>query len=329
MSYYTLEKIAKKLGVSSSTVSRVINNKNNVSPKTKAKVEEALMKYEYIPNLNARGLKGSTKLIGVIFPNIMNPYFTEVIMGIEKMLRPQGYTVLYLNTNDSLEDEEKCIRDLLSIRVQGIIMISNLSPEKSKLFEVIQKNIYVVSIENYIEFADNINIDNEIGTKKALEYLYKKGHRKIGYCSKNLGYSSWKKRYDTYVEFTKEKGIFNEKYIYIGENFLEKVDKDNLPTAIFTTNDLNALEVYKWCEEQKLKIPEDISVIGFDGLNVGKVLKPKLTTIAQPILDMGEIAAECLLKRINKINKENYKRILITPNFEEGESVFNITKIKE
>lgn len=326
MSFYTIEKIAKKIGVSPSSISRVINNKDNVSKETRIKIEEALIKYNYIPNLNARRLKGDSKLIGVVFPDITNPYFTEVILGIESILRKYGFITFYLNTNDSLQEEEECIYKLLSVRVQGVILISNLSDESNKMIETAKNNTTIVSIENEIKDIDNIIIDNEKGVERALNIFYEKGHRKIGFCSRNLKYSSWEKRYNTYMKFVSEKNILNKEYIYIDENFIKKIDKNNLPTAIFTTTDVNALEIYKWCEKNGIKIYKDLSVIGFDGIEIGNILQPKLTTIVQPAFELGKIAAETLVERIEKKEKLYLKKIFVEPKLKEGNSVRNIKK---
>ena len=325
MSYKTLNEIAEKLQLSPSTVSRVINGKSNVSEKTRKKVELALKEYNYVPNLIARSLKTSSKFIGVIFPDIKNPYFTEVISGIEEILREKEYTILYLNTNNSLEQEESGILKILSVRVEGIIFLSSFCSEESQAIKIAKKNMYLASVENYIDGIDNITVDNVKGTKIALDYLYKNGHSKIAYCTKNLNYSSWKIRYGVYRDFMMEKNSsINEDHIYIGENFTELIDKNNLPTAIFTNNDMNALEIYEWCQENGIRIPEDISLVGFDDIFISKLLSPRLTTIAQPAYEIGKMAAKNLIERLESKTKNNIKKIFIEPILKERDSVLNL-----
>lgn len=328
MAYEKIEEIAKRLALSPSTISRVINGKNNVSEKTRDKVLEALKESKYVPNLIARSLKTTTKFIGAIFPDMKNPYFIEVISGIERVLKNRGYTVLYLNTNNSIEEEEKSIIELLSVRVQGIILLSSLSVKGSKVIELAKENTYLTSVENCIEGVDSICIDNQVGTRQAIEYLLSMGHKKIGYCSKTLSYNSWNARYEAYRKILEENGIpVVSDYIYIGENFTELLDKNNLPSAIYANTDLNAVEIYEWCQKNNIKIGEELSIIGFDNINFSKILTPKLTTIAQPAYSIGETVAENLLLRIERKSKENIKQILIEPNLKIRDSVKKINSV--
>lgn len=325
MAYETIEELAGKLNLSPSTISRVINGKNNVSEKTRKKVTEALASSKYVPNMIARGLKTSTNFIGIIFPDIRNPYFTEVILGIESVLKKRGYTIVHLNTNNNLEEEEKAIIQLLSVRVKGIILLSNLSNRNSEILEMAKENAYLTSVENYIEGIDNICVDNEYGTRLAMEYLYSRGHKKIGYCSKNLNYSSWNIRYKIYKDFLSEKDLkYYPEYVYIGDDFSKFFEKKNLPSAIFTNNDVNAIEVYEWCQKNGIRVPEDLSIIGFDNISFSKILSPKLTTIAQPAYEIGATVAENLLLRIEKENKESVKKIFIEPTLQSRDSVQEI-----
>lgn len=325
MSYKTLSEISKHLLLSPSTISRVINGKTNVSTKTRERVERALEEYDYVPNVIARSLKTSTKFIGVIFPDIRNPYFTEVILGIESILKEKGYTILYLNTNNRKEEEEKRILELLSVRAEGIILLSNFCNEESKAIQIAKKNTYLASVENYIEGIDNITVDNIKGTQTALNYLYEKGHTKIGYCGNDLSYSSWQLRYQTYETFMKEKNIYsNGQHIYIGQDFTDLLDINNLPTAIFTNNDMNALKIYKWCQNNGVKIPEQLSVIGFDDISFAKILSPKLTTIAQPAYEIGQIVSRNMFERIENKTKKGTKKIFINPIIKKRESVLDL-----
>lgn len=326
----TIKDIAKYAGVSVTTVSRVINNTGYIANETREKVLTTIKKYNYTPNLIARGLKTATKFIGVISHDIKNPYFSYVIYGIEKRLREDNYTMFHLNSDNEIKMEEKNIEVLLSTRVEGIILLSSLCKSGNSFIEKAKNSTQLVSIEGGLYGIDSVNTDNLQGTTNGIKFLIDNGHVNIGICSSSLDVSSWQIRYDTYKSILQEKGIYNEEYDFIGKDFLSKLEnkyrEKRLPTAIFALHDNNALLLYNFCYDKGLRIPEDISIIGFDDLPVSKLIYPRLTTIAQPFEEIGIAAADLLLNKIKNKNMKGVQNIIISTELMVRDSVENIKR---
>jgi DNA-binding LacI/PurR family transcriptional regulator len=312
----TIKDIAKSTGVSKTTISRVINGTGYVSQETKEKVLAAIKEYNYIPNLIARGLKTSNKFVGVISYDITNPYFTYVIYGIEKRLREDDYTMFHLNSDNDIKMEERNIDELLATRVEGIILLSSLCKPENEFIEKAKKSTRIVSVEGRIDGVDSINTDNVQGTSSAINYLIENGHKNIGICSTNLEVNSWKIRYDTYKSILQEKGIYKEDYDFIGKDFLSQLKaahkEKRLPTSIFALHDNNALLIYNFCYDNDIRIPEDLSIVGFDDLPVSKLVYPRLTTVAQPFEEIGVTAAELLLNKIKNKDRKSTQNVIIS-----------------
>jgi DNA-binding LacI/PurR family transcriptional regulator len=312
----TIKDIAKSTGVSKTTISRVINGTGYVSQETKEKVLAAIKEYNYIPNLIARGLKTSNKFVGVISYDITNPYFTYVIYGIEKRLREDDYTMFHLNSDNDIKMEERNIDELLATRVEGIILLSSLCKPENAFIEKAKKSTRIVSVEGRIDGVDSINTDNVQGTYSAINYLIENGHKNIGICSTNLEVNSWKIRYDTYKSILQEKGIYKENYDFIGKDFLNQLKaahkQKRLPTSIFALHDNNALLIYNFCYDNDIRIPEDLSIVGFDDLPVSKLVYPRLTTVAQPFEEIGVTAAELLLNKIKNKDRKSTQNVIIS-----------------
>ncbi|NGP46142.1 LacI family transcriptional regulator [Bacillaceae bacterium SIJ1] len=323
----TVNDVAKKAGVSRTTVSRVVTGSGPVSEKTRKKVTEALESMGYIPNLIARGLKTTTQFIGVISHDLRNPYFIEVMAGIEKVLRSAGRTMVHVNSNDDLDLEERNLFQLLSTQVEGVLLLSNLAQEGNPMIEMAKKQVPMVVVEGHIQGVPAVNTDNELGTNLALNHLWEKGHRHIGYCSLNNDIYAWRSRFEAYQSFMEARQAYNEKHVFIGNDFISQMEVSyhdgTLPQALFAMNDSNALTVYQWCKEKGLSIPDDLSIVGFDNLPVSSIVNPELTTIAQPVLDIGELAATTLLELLEGKNSdgEQDQVIKISPILQERSSV--------
>lgn len=325
---FTIKDIAKLTGVSVTTVSRVVNNTGYISAKTREKVLLSIKEHNYTPNLIARGLKTSNKFIGVISHDITNPYFSYVIYGIEKRLRKDDYTMFHLNSNNQIKMEEKNIEVLLSTRVEGIILLSSLCRSENVFIEKAKQSTQLVTIEGRLDGVDSVNTDNYQGTSNAIEFLIANGHKNIGICSSSLDVSSWKIRYETYKSILQENKIYNEEYDFIGKDFINQLQKKfkekRLPTAIFALHDNNALLLYNFCYDNGLRIPEDISIIGFDDLPVSKLIYPRLTTISQPFEEIGIAATELLLNKLNNKNMKSVQSVIISTKLSVRDSVQNI-----
>ncbi|TDQ42165.1 LacI family DNA-binding transcriptional regulator [Aureibacillus halotolerans] len=329
----TVNDVAKEAGVSRTTVSRVVTGSGPVSENTKRRVHQALESLGYIPNLIARGLKTSTQFIGVISHDMRNPYFIEVMAGIESVLRQAGRTMVHVNSNDDLALEERNIYQLLSTRVEGMLLLSNLAQEGHPMIETAKKQVPIVVVEGSIQGVPAVNTDNAKGTRLALEHLWELGHRDIGYCSLNNDIYAWRSRFKAYCEFMEEQHAYNEDYVFIGEDYIDQLSYyhhvKQLPSALFAMNDSNALNVYSWCRDKQIRIPEDLSIVGFDDLPVSSIIDPPLTTVSQPVKEIGELAAHTLLAVLNAGQEKPQKNVHIVPELKVRGSVKRLNEHNE
>jgi LacI family transcriptional regulator len=324
MKHVTIKDVAKLAGVGIATASRALNNKGEISSHTKKKVLEAAKKLGYIPNSLARSLiSGKTKKIGVVITTILNPFYAAVVSGIESFLSSKGYTIALYNSNEIPKKEKESIITLREQRVDGLI-IAPVEFESETVKYLIDNNIEFVLVGRRTK-EDNVNFvicdDFEVG-KIATEYLISKGHKRI------LFINSWKSssaifRLEGYKKALSEAGLrINNNLIYSldPERKLEEIledafSKKRKPTAIFCFCDSIAIEVMKILKKMKIKIPDDIALIGCDNLDFTDLLEPPLTTIDISMYEMGLKASEILLERLTKERKEPihviFKPILI------------------
>ncbi|MGG5315269.1 LacI family DNA-binding transcriptional regulator [Enterococcus sp. AZ072] len=305
-----LTDVAKKAGVSPTTVSRVINNYGSLSQKTIDKVQAAMEELNYQPNSLARSLQGkNTQLIGVIFPTVSNPFFGELVDKLETTLFEQGYKTILCNSANNKEKERAYINMLAANRVDGIIAgAHNLG---IKEYENI--GLPIVSFDRYLsESIPIIGSDNFRGGYLATENLYLRGCRKIGILTGSLKSSSpTNGRLEGYEQFLQKKKLDSRIFAIDSrassmalktleiKRILEKEDLDSL----FCTDDLTAILVYNICQEMQISIPEDMKLIGYDGTKFVQNYFPQLSTIAQPISDFADLLVDLLIQRINNPEK--------------------------
>ncbi len=334
----TMEDVAKKAGVSIMTVSRVINGiKGKVSEKTRQKVLQIVKELNYYPNSVGRALHGSKlKTIGVVSPLVTagivleNPFYYELMMGIEDTCTEKGFDVM-ISTRKRLKHSDY-LRNYYERKVDGVIIIA---PDIHTIdFDTIEKdNVPVILIgERTTHNISYVDADNENGGFIAVEYLYNKGHRKIGILTGNQLMRNSIDRLNGFVKAMKHfnleirnEWILNGNFTYNDGIECAKtlLKQKELPTAVFCSNDLSALGFLNEIKKHGVRIPEDISIIGFDNIYASQYSTPPLTTIKQPIIEMGRAAAELLLTKIN--NKDLISQGRIFPvNIVERESVKRI-----
>lgn len=317
----TMNDIAKATGVSQPTISRILNGNINVNPEKKIKVLEYIEKVGYRPNLVAKSLKNnSSYLIGICVPDLSNPYFIEVIETLENIGRKNNYSLIIHNSQKNPVLEWECIMDFVDRQVDGIAFVpcSNLNLNKA-----IDTKIPLVVLTQIRKEIDSVGVNHISGGIIAAKHLLSLGHQNIGFIGGNI------KEDEKFIGFQKElqnSGIeFSmDNYLHISEfsnstkekdkviyNFLKERVK-NLPTAIFAGNDVIAYETIKILDDLGLKVPEDVSVIGFDDTIIAKALK--ITSIKQPTEDISSIAFEILMNKIkNKEEKMEVEQIELSP----------------
>jgi len=301
----TIKDVAKLANVSKATVSRVINNKGNVSPKVIERVREAIKQLEYVPSGVARSLiNKTTGLIGLLIPDIVNPFFPALARGVEDAAHQYGYTVVLCNSDNDIQTEERYIEKMQQQSVDGMILVTaNWLPISNRLSRM---QFPIVICDRYKKdmLMDSVTVDNFLAGFEATEYLIHKGHKDIVYISTSDSIDSIWQREKGYKAAMKKHSLnINVQYgsLSIESGFLvtEQLLRSHIPSAIFTANDLVALGAMKAIQQKGLRIPEDIAILGCDDIMFASISSPTLSTIQQPAYQMGVKAMELLVQKIN------------------------------
>lgn len=321
----TINDVAKKAGVSITTVSHVINDTRFVSKELREKVNQAIIDVGYYPNQLARGLRsGVTATIGLMIPDNSNPFFAEISKIIETVGFENGYSVILCNSSGDLKKEAAYIETLMSHQIDGIILIS-VNSTLENLNKIKERNIpFVVVDRDFPQYdGDTVLVNNELGGYLATKHLIDLGHQKIACIegSSNLNPSS--DRFKGYLRALEESNIpFNEQYLVRGDfeyqsgeaAFEELCSLKVRPTAIFACNDMMAIGALRRAKSLKVHIPEDISLVGFDNISFASAVSPSLTTISQPIQELSRQAVSILINKIqNRDDVQPAKKILLDP----------------
>ena len=312
----TITEIAKELGVSPSTVSRALNNHPAISNKTRDAIVKLALKLDYQPNLLALNLlRKKTNTIGVIVPEITSYFFSSVISGIQDLLHPMGVNMIIGQSNESYEEEKSIVQTFASIRVDGFL----ISPSsKTKNFDHLKKitnnNIPLVIFDRDCDGieVDKVFVDEYRGAFQAVEYLIQTGCKKIAHIAGQQTLSTARYRLKAYKDALKKYNLpINDEYIVKSKGFFPKhgikptkrlLSLPNPPDAIFTINDGVAIGAMYVVKDSGIKIPEEISIIGFDDDPHSSYFKPSLSTVWQPTYEMGMLSARLLINRINSSN---------------------------
>ncbi len=305
----SISDVARESGVSIFTVSAVVNNKSHVGKILRERVEAAIRKLNYRPNLIARSLiKQKTQTIGMIVPDIVNPFFPMVVRGAEDAAQKQGYNLLLCNSDDSLAKEETAIELLLSKRVDGILLTKaagELSPSLSQMIREV--NIpFVLVMRTYPELTkDAVVSDDYQGAYEAVCHLARSGRRRIGLISGPLKISNAKERWRGFRDALEEKNLpYEPELVVEGDYRIESGFRaghallSHRPDGIYVANHLMTIGLLKAVDEMGLRCPEDFGLVSFDDYPWLGVFRPRLTTVELPKHQLGSEAAELLIRRI-------------------------------
>ena len=330
----TIKDIAREAGVSVTTVSRVLNNKADVSDKTREKVLKIIDRLNYNPNSIARGLvMNKTYTIGLIVPDISNAFFAEIAKAIEDELREYGYSVIFCNTDNDKDREKESIDLLRSKQVDGLIGAFS-HDSKDEVLALGKAGFPIVQIDRLVDDSQIpfVIIDNILSGYEATEYLIKKGHRRIAHITGALDTNTGIRRAEGYRKALQEYGIEIDEELVMEGDFSQEsgylamkeiLERNKDLTAVFAGNDMMALGAYRAIYAAGLKIPEDISIIGHDDFTLASLVSPALTTMQQPIYKIGKVAASLLIDIIKgKKNKEGL--IVVNTSLIERSSVKTI-----
>lgn len=317
----TINDVAKMAGVSITTVSRVLNNNYPVKEETRQKINDAIEKLNYKPNIAARSLiTKKTFMIGVLVPGITNLFFPTIVEAIEQTVKKYGYSISLCNTGGDFESEKVLIDEMISRQLDGIIAIDpTIENLDSGYFDEISKTtpLIVVNGSPQNSKCNFICYDEKSGTKEAFKYLIELGHKKIAFLRGHRSFS-YDLKEKIYKDVIKKEGLSYEKVIDAGMgNSIEVVERvrallmelfsqPDIPTAIFACNDLMALGSINACSNAGLKIPEDMSIIGFDNTLLSQITSPSITSVDQNMAEVGRMSAERIVDMIDK-EKVEYK----------------------
>jgi len=314
----TIKDLARELKLSPSTVSRALRDHPDISPKTKKRVVSLAGKLDYHPDSIAQSLQTKkTKTIGVIVPEIKQPFFAAAINGIEELAYAAGYTIIVCQSNETADREVLVTRSLGSHRVAGLLVSLSRNTKNLDHFKLLQRRgvpiVFFDRVSNDIE-ASKVVVDDYKGAFDVVEHLITSGYKRIAHLAgpKNLSISKF--RLKGYMDALQQGNLpFNDSMVVYGGlddtdgivGFQKLLNLESLPDAIFAVNDPVATGAFVMIKEHGMKIPDDIALAGFSNTYMTSLLDPPLTTVEQPSYEIGKTAAQLLMEQINS-NDENF-----------------------
>jgi len=328
----TMKDVARIAGVSTSTVSHVVNNTRFVSDEIRERILKVVADLHYSPSALARSLKiNQTRTLGMIVTTSNNPFFAEVVAGVERICYQRGYTLVLCNTEGDPVRLSHSLEVLLQKRIDGLLLMC--TEARSASADVFERHpvvpIVVMDWGPLHATADRIQDNSALGGYLATQHLIEQGHRKIGLITGPLDKLPAQSRQDGYQQALDEAGIpFRQEYVVVGDfeftggisGMHQLLALPEPPSAVFAGNDVSAVGVYQALYRAGLNVPQDISVVGYDDIELAQYLTPPLTTIHQPQEDLCRQAVDTLLDRIQGADDEP-RIISLEPTLIQRESV--------
>ncbi len=310
-----IKDIAREAGVSTATVSHVINKTKYVSDETRARVEAAIKKFDYHPNAHAQSLAlGRSKMIGLLVSDISNPFFPEIVKSIEAAVFASGYSLILLNTNYETDRAVEYIQRLIQMKVAGIILMtaefdeSFIKEAKRKRTSIVFHDLGIVG-----EKMSNVKLDYAVGIDEAVRHLVALGHRRIAHIagaheiySAVVREKAFRHSMKQHLPDEGEPKVFEGDFRFEGGRSAAKrmLAEKNLPTAVVVANDLMALGAMQELKSAGLNVPRDISIVGFDDIAFAALAEPALTTVCSPRTEIGQRAVEALLLTVDRPHQQ-------------------------
>ena len=306
----SIKEVAQEAGVSTATVSHVINNTRFVSDEVRLRVNQAIERSRYYPNAHARSLaSGKSKIIGLVISDIANPFFPDLVKAIEEAAFERGYDTVLSNTNYDTERTSHYVQRFIERQVAGVaVMTSEMS--KALIDELAHRKVPVVFLDvgtTGLQMS-NLQIDYEAGIEQAILHLVALGHRRIAYISGKIDIRSSRRRLEAFKRTIKQLFPDSPELIYYGNFKIEggrraaheifTTQKSDLPTAVVAANDLTAIGAISEFEAAGLNVPRDVSIVGFDDIDFAALTKPALTTVSLPRDELGRRAVEMLINAL-------------------------------
>jgi len=320
----TLKNLAARAGVHPSTISRVVNNDPllRVSAETRARIEALLQETGYRPDVVARSLKlRQTFVLAMVIPDITNPLFANIFLGIEDTASERGYSVLLANTGGTPDRELAHLRTVQARRVDGVILASAVLHDPSVGW-LREQNIPHVLVNRYSDDRDLfVGADDFGGARTATAHLISLGHRRIAHLAGGPGISTAVERLRGYLTAMRRAGIEPDEELIVEGGYLEETGRAAMerllalprpPTAVFAVNDMAAIGAHGALLERGLRIPRDVALVGYNDVPLASRLVPALTTLRVPIKDFGRISAGMLIERI-QTGRTSRQRVILQP----------------
>lgn len=324
-----LKDIAEKVNVSVSTVSRVLNDKGRVSNTIRTKILETAREMDYRPNEMAQSLKTKkTSIIGVIVPDITNIFYARLLKGIEELVRNRGYSVIFCNSDENLENEQMYYRLLKSKNVCGMIIATAGTNDIYDDANILDPIVFVDNMPTLSRDFDSVAIDNIRAANELTQHLINKGYRSIATITGPLDETTAVERLQGYKDCLRKNGYqYEESNVFVGDYryrggyrcMMRILKGESKPTAILAQNNLLAFGAMVAMRENNIKVPDDIAIACFDAVDETNLIYPQLTCIVQPIENIGATAVQMIIDKIENRRMKNIKNILDF-QFSEGES---------
>jgi LacI family transcriptional regulator len=319
----TLRDVARKAGVSAMTVSRVVNGAGGVHPDTQRRVEDVILELGYVPNRLARGLiSQESKTIGLIVPDVVNPFFAPIVRGAETTARKASYRVLLCNSEGDLRLEREYIEDLVAHQVEGLLLAPVSDGSRAALLPLLRSGFPIVLLDRWLPEVDCdlVFSDSIAGARRLVEHLIRVGHRRIAHFTDSDDVSTGRDRLEGY-----RLGLEAARIPYCDELIFptttdrmggyraaqQMLTLDPLPTAIFAVNNMTAVGAMQALRESGIGVPEDMGLVCFDDIEHLAVLSPFLTVVDQPAATFGSLGAQLLFERISGKAGARSRRIVL------------------
>ncbi len=315
----TIKEVAKRAGVSVTTVSRVLNGNGaeHMRPETEARVLAAIEDLDYVPVRVAQRLrKQKTQVIAILLPDISNPFFSLLARGVGSVAFEKGYSTLICDSNHSVEKESRYLDILLAEQVEGIVFIPVGQPNMEKVNRLIRRGIKIVVADRRVKGLPGVEADNRGGSRELTKYVLSLGHRKIAYIAGPKEVSTAQERLAGFQEAMREAnlkpiGVWYGNFTYeSGYQQAQSILRSHKVDAIMAANDLMAIGAIRALQDHRMKVPEDVGVTGFDNIPLASLTRPTLTTVRIPAYEMGTYSAEVLLSPyVTEETEQNMRKV--------------------
>lgn len=319
----TIKDVAALAGVSFTTVSHVLNNTRPVSAQARARVLAAVDEIGYLPSAVARSLRRSeTKIVGVLVPNVRNPFFAELVVGVEEWCRQAGYSVFLCNSDNDPKHQQAYLRTLLEKRIDGLLLSS--AGDTETLADTFRHaRVPVVTVDRLVPGAraDRVSVNNQLGAFEAVKHLLDLGHRRIG-CVSGPGefevtqerVAGWRQALSAFGLEARTDWLVESDFSTAGGYQAVKALLTRQPelSAVFAANDMMAMGALRAAAELGLAVPGQLSLVGFDAIELGGFVYPALTSVGCSIRELGREAGRALIERIEN-PQAPYKDLQLTP----------------